>query len=680
MDCRLSKITIQIVLKQPKIFLAQRFHIRFYSLHIRFDRSNDKHRLKSASHDALPVTPPDNDSQAAATKDRDGPPPAKKRCQSKSPSKVTLSAISQEAIPEAAATKHDASGSAEGKKKVTPEVILPVPDATNLATGSSKPNKGQNGVQGGSAEGKKKGTKSKFPLDVLQYVPGGVLPAVAPSTLIGNIPAAAMKVHTVSQRAKNRHQLKPPLQYAVSVSPQHGPPPSTSTNQGASVPITNQEDVDYREYLNSEEKIFNWHCMLLLWWYVHGRRQVGGIKPRLYGRNVVNYKTIKKYMVVYWEILVWCIENVKYPPVPETMEKGLYFFTKRDNSSLRQSGEYAGVMKQFLDDLTAKPELRPKQVECLESLHNDQLEFVPWNLPPNVQMLKARAWYSHGWLGGKSDNEVPVKSVLLDTENEPESNTLLPHDDDGKWSEDKGNKSDEGKMDKNGRQKNSIETGNNDSKYNFQPTVDGKPSHNRNMKLPPTNQTQPLAKNSNNKKLKNKLNPLDPEIVYPTYQIGEAVYVGDKSQSGLVYDYLSKPYKGYDAYPSCQLLFPADDGNVAPLREQDCPIYTISGLVQFYREEPGKDEAGEGAGNKVKGQSGEARYNSNENSLSHSSSDSSTSKNEKNLESGKAQRNNKRNLSSSHSSADSSTSVNENNLEYNPEDNYTDDDNEDEDY
>eukprot|EP00536_Pseudo-nitzschia_multiseries_P007546 jgi/Psemu1/18190/gm1.18190_g len=268
------------------------------------------------------------------------------------------------------------------------------------------------------------------------------------------------------------------------------------------------------------------------------------------------------------------------------------------------------------------------------------------------------------WLVGcKNNKKAPVKTVM--TNNEAESNTLLPHDDNGKPPEDKGNKSDEGNMDKNGngkaeinkdaksknnsdtkpaaknnpekepnpgRQKNSIKTGNNDSKCNFQATVSGKP-------------LLPLSKNGNNNKWKQNVEPLiyildvtvpkfpliggqgygathnvkvmfkdpDPEIVYPTYQIGEAVYVGDKSHSGLVYGYISEPYEGYDAYSGYQVLIHADDGKVV---EQGYSIYAISDIVQFYNEEPGKDEAWEG-GNNVKGQSGKVQRNNKGNSSSH---------------------------------------------------------------
>eukprot|EP00536_Pseudo-nitzschia_multiseries_P004442 jgi/Psemu1/9970/gm1.9970_g len=68
---------------------------------------------------------------------------------------------------------------------------------------------------------------------------------------------------------------------------------------------------------------------------------VGDTKPCLYGHNVVNYVTIKKYMILYWEILVWYMENVKYPSVPEYMDQGLWFYTK-------QGGHMASTGQVFL--------------------------------------------------------------------------------------------------------------------------------------------------------------------------------------------------------------------------------------------------------------------------------------------------------------------------------------------
>eukprot|EP00536_Pseudo-nitzschia_multiseries_P009020 jgi/Psemu1/22160/gm1.22160_g len=68
--------------------------------------------------------------------------------------------------------------------------------------------------------------------------------------------------------------------------------------------------------------------------------------------------TIKKYMLLYQEILVWYMDNVKYPPAPEKMDQGLWFYTKRDNSSSHGSQDNVAVMKQFLDGLMAKLTLR----------------------------------------------------------------------------------------------------------------------------------------------------------------------------------------------------------------------------------------------------------------------------------------------------------------------------------
>eukprot|EP00536_Pseudo-nitzschia_multiseries_P010606 jgi/Psemu1/26459/gm1.26459_g len=215
-------------------------------------------------------------------KDHDGSPPAKKRHQFQPTSKVALSVTPQHILPIADATKLHASlskpnkgqngvqgGSAEEKKKgksetqsevsqkvvpakkrrqskhpsnaaplVTPRNDVPQAAATKLHTGSSKPNKGQTDVQDGSAEGKKKG-KSKSQSEVLRHVPG-----------------LDLHQYAESLPAKKTRQSKAPSKGAVSVGPQHAAPPhSTSTKQGASVPITIQEDLNYREYLNSVENI-----------------------------------------------------------------------------------------------------------------------------------------------------------------------------------------------------------------------------------------------------------------------------------------------------------------------------------------------------------------------------------------------------------------------------------------
>eukprot|EP00536_Pseudo-nitzschia_multiseries_P008324 jgi/Psemu1/20182/gm1.20182_g len=560
----------------------------------------------------------------------------------------------------------------------------------------------------------------------------------------------------------------------------------------------------------------------LLWYDVHGGREVWDAKPCLYGCNV----------------------NVKYPPMPENMEKGLCFYTKLEDSALRVN------MSQSYNQNPLDTYFKPKQVECLEFLHNDQIEFVHWNeskgyvptvlvnptkprngfstLMPNGEVLLKicrpsvfhfvlhysdiitnlydisfdldmdmvclstaktskgateqiiylekewlirkmvnwqkslwaveitvpfdKAWrediskiilvtdlevlcnncldkwlstltlYSYlpesrkiftpltpslveklvkqeedllkmnleviflsrteahntkgndlylsgvfkhlkcsnflyytykeevqsfksknnsceaGWVmftsecadaGGKGlvlpwfvvlekNNKVPVETDMLD-DDQPESNIILPHDDDGKPAEDNSNKSDEGNMDKNG-------SGNADNKdANSKNNGDLKPAAKK-VSLKKLGKKSNLTESGNNAKQWSKQNveslnyildltvpkfpsrgqrgyamhnikvvfkAPDLEIPYPTYQIGEAVYLGDKSNNRLVYDYVSKPYKSYDAYPHYQLLFPADDGN-------SCPINTISNLVKFYGEKPGKSVK---AQRKIKGKS-----------------------------------------------------------------------------
>eukprot|EP00536_Pseudo-nitzschia_multiseries_P004830 jgi/Psemu1/10974/gm1.10974_g len=91
---------------------------------------------------------------------------------------------------------------------------------------------------------------------------------------------------------------------------------------------------------------------------VHGETGGGHTTPRLYGRNVVNYTTIKKYLIMYREILGWYMENVQYPPAPENMGQGLLcFYTKCQNGSPHNSQHYVTVMKKFLDSLIAKSSL-----------------------------------------------------------------------------------------------------------------------------------------------------------------------------------------------------------------------------------------------------------------------------------------------------------------------------------
>eukprot|EP00536_Pseudo-nitzschia_multiseries_P000555 jgi/Psemu1/1246/gm1.1246_g len=80
-----------------------------------------------------------------------------------------------------------------------------------------------------------------------------------------------------------------------------------------------------------------WDNFQSLLWHVHGEREIGDTKPCLYGCNVV---TIKKYMVLYQEFLVWYTENAKYSAAPEKLDQDLWFYTKHDNGSSHDSGNY----------------------------------------------------------------------------------------------------------------------------------------------------------------------------------------------------------------------------------------------------------------------------------------------------------------------------------------------------
>eukprot|EP00536_Pseudo-nitzschia_multiseries_P006939 jgi/Psemu1/16481/gm1.16481_g len=91
---------------------------------------------------------------------------------------------------------------------------------------------------------------------------------------------------------------------------------------------------------------------------VQGKTGGDDTTRHLYGRNMVNYNTIKKFMIMYREMLVWYMENVQYPPAPDNMSKGLWFYTKYQNNSPHDSKHYITAMKNFLDGLMAKSSLR----------------------------------------------------------------------------------------------------------------------------------------------------------------------------------------------------------------------------------------------------------------------------------------------------------------------------------
>eukprot|EP00536_Pseudo-nitzschia_multiseries_P009982 jgi/Psemu1/24684/gm1.24684_g len=65
--------------------------------------------------------------------------------------------------------------------------------------------------------------------------------------------------------------------------------------------------------------------------------EIGGAS--LYRRNVLNYATIKEYMLFYREILVWYMNNVQYPPGSDNTPDGLFFHTKFQNVDFQRQSK-----------------------------------------------------------------------------------------------------------------------------------------------------------------------------------------------------------------------------------------------------------------------------------------------------------------------------------------------------
>eukprot|EP00536_Pseudo-nitzschia_multiseries_P005446 jgi/Psemu1/12578/gm1.12578_g len=146
-----------------------------------------------------------------------------------------------------------------------------------------------------------------------------------------------------------------PIAEAKNREPGVQPPPAASV----SLPHFKYGVCEGLNQFKNYEMKSKWENFQRLLWHVHGAKKVVEAKKGLYGcHGVVNYERIKKYMVMYQDILVWYMENVEHPPVPENMEKGLCFYTKRDDGSLHSLQDYIAVVIQFLDDLIAKSALR----------------------------------------------------------------------------------------------------------------------------------------------------------------------------------------------------------------------------------------------------------------------------------------------------------------------------------
>eukprot|EP00536_Pseudo-nitzschia_multiseries_P003379 jgi/Psemu1/7639/gm1.7639_g len=83
----------------------------------------------------------------------------------------------------------------------------------------------------------------------------------------------------------------------------------------------------FKDY-DMRKKWFNFESLLR---NVHNKSGVGS----LCGYIIVNYTTLKKYMIMYREILVWYIKNVQYPPGLDYTPDDLCFHTKGQNCSPR---------------------------------------------------------------------------------------------------------------------------------------------------------------------------------------------------------------------------------------------------------------------------------------------------------------------------------------------------------
>eukprot|EP00536_Pseudo-nitzschia_multiseries_P002755 jgi/Psemu1/6236/gm1.6236_g len=227
-------------------------------------------------------------------------------------------------------------------------------------------------------------------------------------------------------RVPSRRQLKPTPTYAASVSPSYVPPPSTSTKQGASVPDTCQEDLDYQQYLNSVEN----NLQLAL----HENIPVDDLFDN-------GYKALVEKVFKAPHTGSFGLEDV----VEKIEDLVLKERTRQIQPKTSQNVLCNDCLDKWLSTLTLYSYLVPESRKIFTLLTPRSL--AEKLVDQEEDLLKGLVLL---WLVGWGTNDkVSVKNVTLDG-NQPESNIVLPHDDDGKQAEDKGNKSGEGNMDKNG--------------------------------------------------------------------------------------------------------------------------------------------------------------------------------------------------------------------------------------
>eukprot|EP00536_Pseudo-nitzschia_multiseries_P013797 jgi/Psemu1/36454/gm1.36454_g len=138
-----------------------------------------------------------------------------------------------------------------------------------------------------------------------------------------------------------------------------------------------------------------------------------------------NFDTIKKYMIMYREILVWYMKNVQYPPGADYTPEALCFHTKGQNCSPRASKQYVKSMKNFLDCLMAKSSLRVSTSHSYNQVdldkHFKKQNFYQYFLPELIQnsfvlgttVLSGEKWVPVGFHQQGDTNIRETGKVLL---------------------------------------------------------------------------------------------------------------------------------------------------------------------------------------------------------------------------------------------------------------------------
>eukprot|EP00536_Pseudo-nitzschia_multiseries_P001891 jgi/Psemu1/4347/gm1.4347_g len=289
---------------------------------------------------------PEDDSQAAGTNNHIVPPPPKKSCNSQTPSKGALKYISDDNDVPEEASETAARTNAEVGVQALPEddsqaartKTHAVPLPPKMSRNSQTPSKGSPKYSSKDNDVPEEASKTAARTNKVPAVPNQVLGTFS-DEFSGTVPKPNAEETSTYLYKDN----------TISFRRKFGLPKSLEVCGKESWIGTEWSDVcKYGVCEGLKFRCFNLFYSI----------DVKGLHSHLYYCNVANYVTIKKYMILYLEILVWCMENVKYPPAhPEKMDQGWWFYTKRDDGSSHDAWDYVPVMKQFLNDLIANSAL-----------------------------------------------------------------------------------------------------------------------------------------------------------------------------------------------------------------------------------------------------------------------------------------------------------------------------------